>query len=93
VNCLLAALISYPQWQHIPVKDQDQTFVSMFLQEALDIMTRVWRQQTLRTEKALFSVIPKKVKEVGQFFNIFYTMHCSIIANENQQNDIYFLNL
>lgn len=58
-----AALISYPQWQHIPVKDQDQTCVSKFLQEALDIMTRVWRQQTLRTEKALFSVMPKKVKE------------------------------
>lgn len=58
-----AALISYPQWQHIPVKDQDQTSVSKFLQEALDIMMRVWRQQTLRTEKALFSVIPKKVKE------------------------------
>jgi hypothetical protein len=66
INCLLAALISYPQWQHIPVKDQDQTSVSKFLQEALDIMTRVWRQHTLRTEKALFSVIPKKVKEVSQ---------------------------
>jgi chorismate mutase len=63
---LLAALISYAQWQHIPVKDQDQTSVSKFLQEALDIMMRVWRQQTLRTEKALFSVIPKKVKEVSQ---------------------------
>ncbi|XP_021917615.1 phosphoinositide 3-kinase adapter protein 1 isoform X3 [Zootermopsis nevadensis] len=58
-----AALISYQQWHHIPVKDQDESFVSKFLQEALDMMARVWRQQTLRTDRALFSVIPKKVKE------------------------------
>ncbi|XP_033607851.1 phosphoinositide 3-kinase adapter protein 1 isoform X5 [Cryptotermes secundus] len=58
-----AALISYQQWHHIQVRDQDESFVSKFLQEALDMMARVWRQQTLRADKALFSVIPKKVKE------------------------------
>ncbi|PSN40924.1 hypothetical protein C0J52_16272 [Blattella germanica] len=58
-----AALMSYQQWHHHPVKDRDESSVSKFLQEALDIMARVWRQQTLRADKALFSVIPKKVKE------------------------------
>ncbi|KAJ9591923.1 hypothetical protein L9F63_001525 [Diploptera punctata] len=58
-----AALISYQQWHHLPVKDRDESFVSKFLQEALDMMARVWRQQTLRADKAFFSVIPKKVKE------------------------------
>jgi hypothetical protein len=65
---LLAALVSYQQWHHIQVKDQDESFVSKFLQEALDMMARVWRQQTLRTDKALFSLIPKKVKEVSKIF-------------------------
>jgi hypothetical protein len=67
---MFAALISYQQWHHIPVKDQDESFVSTFLQEALDMMARVWRQQTLRADKALFSVIPKKVKEVSKTFRL-----------------------
>jgi hypothetical protein len=79
---LLAALVSYQQWHHIQVKDQDELFVSKFLQEALDMMARVWRQQTLRTDKALFSLIPKKVKEVSKTFMLFI---CNYIFCFNSQ--------
>ncbi|XP_069668608.1 phosphoinositide 3-kinase adapter protein 1 isoform X2 [Periplaneta americana] len=58
-----AALISYQQWHHLPVRDQDESFVRRFLLEALDMISRVLRQQTSKADKAFFSVIPKKVKE------------------------------
>lgn len=58
-----AALISYQQWHHLPVRDQDESFVRRFLLEALDMISRALRQQTSKADKAFFSVIPKKVKQ------------------------------
>lgn len=57
-----AVLPSYEQWQRMPVKDQDESFVGDFLGVGLTILARVSRQQ-LAKEKALFSIVPKKVNE------------------------------
>ncbi|KAK7873874.1 hypothetical protein R5R35_005736 [Gryllus longicercus] len=57
-----AVLPSYQQWQRMQVKDQDESFVGDFLGAGLTILARVSRQQ-LAKEKALFSIVPKKVNE------------------------------
>nr|CAD7588502.1 unnamed protein product [Timema genevievae] len=58
-----AALITYQQWCRLPVKDQDASFVGDFLEVAMGILAKVLRQSTAHTEKAMFSLLPKKVKE------------------------------
>ncbi|KAG8237079.1 hypothetical protein J437_LFUL005186, partial [Ladona fulva] len=58
-----AALISYNQWKHLQVKNKDEKFVADFLNVAMGILSRVSTNTATRSEKALFSVMPKKVKE------------------------------
>ncbi|XP_068081608.1 uncharacterized protein [Anabrus simplex] len=57
-----AALASYQQWQRLPVKDQDESSVGDFLEVAMGILAKVSRNAA-RSERAMFSVIPKKVNK------------------------------
>ncbi|KAJ8875860.1 hypothetical protein PR048_023763, partial [Dryococelus australis] len=58
-----AALMSYQQWRRIPVRDQDESFVGEFFEIATNMLARVCGQIVSHTEKAMFSLLPKKVKE------------------------------
>nr|CAD7400142.1 unnamed protein product [Timema cristinae] len=57
------SLITYQQWCRLAVKDQDASFVGDFLEVAMGILAKVLRQNTAHMEKAMFSLLPKKVKE------------------------------
>ncbi|XP_043488203.1 uncharacterized protein LOC122515076 isoform X2 [Polistes fuscatus] len=59
-----SALVSYNQWRKFFVKDQDETFVGEFLGAAISILGTA-PPSTLRNDKTVFSVHPKKVK-IGQ---------------------------
>ncbi|KAK2582091.1 hypothetical protein KPH14_002793 [Odynerus spinipes] len=59
-----SALVSYNQWRKFFVKDQDETFVGEFLGAAVSILGTA-PPSTLRNDKTVFSVHPKKVK-LGQ---------------------------
>nr|CAD7207121.1 unnamed protein product [Timema douglasi] len=61
----MSSLITYQQWCRLAVKDQDASFVGDFLEVAMGILAKVLRQSTAHTEKAMFSLLPKKVKEVS----------------------------
>ncbi|KAI5692363.1 hypothetical protein M8J76_015789, partial [Diaphorina citri] len=57
-------LFNYEHWKRLTVKDQDPTFVGDVLGISMDILSRSWQNQA-DSEKAHFSIIPKKIK-VGQ---------------------------
>uniref|UniRef100_A0A8D8LE23 Phosphoinositide 3-kinase adapter protein 1 n=1 Tax=Cacopsylla melanoneura TaxID=428564 RepID=A0A8D8LE23_9HEMI len=57
-------LFHYDHWKRLTVKDQDPTFVGDVLGISMDILSRSWQNQA-DSEKAHFSLIPKKIK-VGQ---------------------------
>ncbi|XP_066146794.1 phosphoinositide 3-kinase adapter protein 1 isoform X1 [Euwallacea fornicatus] len=60
------ALSSYHQWQRQSVgQDQDQTFTKEFLNQAMAILSKIWKQQSsvIAQEKSCFSVTPKKIKQ------------------------------
>ncbi|XP_063243599.1 phosphoinositide 3-kinase adapter protein 1 isoform X3 [Bacillus rossius redtenbacheri] len=58
-----ADLMSYQQWRRVQVRDQDESFVGEFFEIATSMVARVWGQTAAHVEKAMFSLLPKKVKE------------------------------
>lgn len=63
----LQALSTYRQWQrHFVGQDQDEDFTKEFLIAAINILTKVTRQEQQKAieERTTFSVMPKKVKQV-----------------------------
>lgn len=64
-----SALVSYNQWRKFFVKDQDETFVGEFLGAAVSILGTA-PPSTLRNDKTVFSVHPKKVKLVSFSFKV-----------------------
>jgi hypothetical protein len=59
------ALFNYEHWKRLTVKDQDPTFVGDVLGISMDILSRSWQNQA-DSEKAHFSIIPKKIKVVSE---------------------------
>ncbi|XP_019758359.2 phosphoinositide 3-kinase adapter protein 1 isoform X2 [Dendroctonus ponderosae] len=70
------ALPLYFQWQRQSVgQDQDQTFTKKFLNQAMTILSKIWKQQSSVTaqEKSGFSVTPKKIKQGQNSVSIILT--------------------
>ncbi|CAG9772639.1 unnamed protein product [Ceutorhynchus assimilis] len=60
------ALPLYFQWQRQSVgQDQDQNFTKEFLNQAMAILSKIWKQQSsvVSQEKACFTISPKKIKQ------------------------------
>lgn len=61
--------------RRMAVRDQDASFVGEFLAVAMDILVRAWRARAAKERKtadsgALFSLAPKKVKQVRHCFTL-----------------------
>ncbi|XP_030756776.1 phosphoinositide 3-kinase adapter protein 1 isoform X2 [Sitophilus oryzae] len=70
------ALPSYFQWQRQTVgQDQDEAFTKEFLDHAMSILAKIWKQQSsvIAQEKACFSVTPKKIRQGQTSVFIFLT--------------------
>lgn len=61
-------LVSYQHWKKFFVKDQDETFVGLFLGAAVAILGNA-PSNSLKLDKTAFSVHPKKVKTVSRFLS------------------------
>lgn len=60
-----AAMVSYNQWRKFFVKDKDEKFVGDLMRAAVGILKNS-TLQTLKVDPTSFSVLPKKVKMVGE---------------------------
>lgn len=78
INVMLSALYNYDHWKRLTVKDQDPTFVGDVLGISMDILSRSWQNQA-DSEKAHFSIIPKKIKVVSVHFVYVMDLVCNLV--------------